>query len=1048
MGRRMLVGHPAFISYARSSSRKHAEALCTALGSEVCFLDSQDLEVEDRLPHELTAALLEARVVVAFLDRTYFERWYCLREWMLARSPYVTLLSRSSSESELLNSLEHLVIALPPSGIEEIKSRIPPPLLETVLPQAGTDGLVTAVRRKLASLDSKLSDRLEASLVSEGQRRILIEGAALPQPRQTASLRVFPKPLPPSIGADFVGRENELWQLHALLSEPRLDGTALAGVTGAVQGGGGFGKSRLALEYLHRIGAETYSGGLFWVDASESTAPLFIQFHGILSQLLPDIPSLSDFVNQRRDARDELTDTLHAQESEEPILFVIDNIPEHPANTSSQPLFTWCPSLGQVSCIVTSRLRLDYSGVEALEVDVLGESAAIALLAGRGDIRSCLTPEEWSVIAEWVGRLPMALELLHAALGHAVITPVALLEAAQNRRPTTPTLDGHMEALRGQVPIRALRGITEAFELSFELLSESAKRIACRLAWVVPAAIPDALLESISVDPDGPAARAALVGRSFLRQAYSPGEGGLSRTWQMHRILADFIRTQSLDVKSDIGFAVESVRRALDCLDDNNSECISTAQDLVPAVVQTMRIVNVGCAEGMADEDGVWLEYEAIADRFLTLGRRAGRPSLLRCAAEILKGCSEWRPRDRFPIEWAERQDKLGQVLAILGERLADRGLMQEAVLAFRGALKIRTPNDHREAWTLTQMHLGNTLKNLGDLEQTTTRLEEAAKIFRAVLRACSDQGMEERRGSTQVNLGIALMALGERTGRREYLEEASELFSSALATFDKNSHRERWAQVQLNLGSVLGDIGEMEEGTERLESSIAAYEKAQEVLSREYDPKGWAAIQNNIATILVALGIRLGDSALIRRAITHLEESLEIRVKDHLPKDWATTQDNLCIAWGSLGGLEGSAEFLKNAAAAAREALKVRTLTEMPFDWAHTQTNLATTLVNLGLYYVQMGNEAEATDYLQEGVAAGTATLEVYSRERDPMAWAKTQELLGRALHALGEHSNDDERLRASAAAFRSALEVFGRSRMGLQIEEELARVTRRLGE
>ena len=83
-----------FLSYARRTNRDNARALRAALGADVCFLDEEDIELGAKFPTTITDALLAARVVVVLVDATYFQRWYCLREWMLARAPFDELLYR------------------------------------------------------------------------------------------------------------------------------------------------------------------------------------------------------------------------------------------------------------------------------------------------------------------------------------------------------------------------------------------------------------------------------------------------------------------------------------------------------------------------------------------------------------------------------------------------------------------------------------------------------------------------------------------------------------------------------------------------------------------------------------------------------------------------------------------------------------------------------------------------------------------------------------------------------------------------------------------
>src|SRR5262249_35844309 len=130
----------------------------------------------------------------------------------------------------------------------------------------------------------------------------------------------------------------------------------------------------------------------------------------------------------------------------------------------------------------------------------------------------------------------------HAALRKGATSPAQLL-AASHREGTTAVLDAQMDAVRGSVPDGALRGVTEAFAISYALLDEGAKRLACMIAWLAPAPVPSDLLVRLSTDTMGAASRVAVIDRGFVLEARYAGGTGASG-WQMHRVLGDFLRTR------------------------------------------------------------------------------------------------------------------------------------------------------------------------------------------------------------------------------------------------------------------------------------------------------------------------------------------------------------------------------------------------------------------------------------------------------------------------------------------------------------------------
>src|SRR5690606_30726290 len=160
-----------------------------------------------------------------------------------------------------------------------------------------------------------------------------------------------------------------------------------------------------------------------WVDADTSPERLEEQFHGILCTLRPDTPSLPDFLKQQRNAARELAQALHSLSAKEPVLYIVDNVPEPAPGHPPKPLKTWCPALGKVSLAASARARLPL-GCErrqAAPVATLVPDAAVVLLTEEVD-RSSLAASDWRFIAEWVGHLPLALELLNRALRASAIT--------------------------------------------------------------------------------------------------------------------------------------------------------------------------------------------------------------------------------------------------------------------------------------------------------------------------------------------------------------------------------------------------------------------------------------------------------------------------------------------------------------------------------------------------------------------------------------------------------------------------------------------------
>ncbi len=142
-----------------------------------------------------------------------------------------------------------------------------------------------------------------------------------------------------SIGTRFVGRADLLRKIHLVLQE---GAGGAAQLTSRLNAAGGFGKTRLAIEYMYRYGAR-YPGGIFWVNAASSD--IEGEFWRVLSALDPDMPDLAVMRAQRRDVRRELGRAL--RQIGQPALYVIDNVPEAPPGSDPPPIADFCPPLAQ-----------------------------------------------------------------------------------------------------------------------------------------------------------------------------------------------------------------------------------------------------------------------------------------------------------------------------------------------------------------------------------------------------------------------------------------------------------------------------------------------------------------------------------------------------------------------------------------------------------------------------------------------------------------------------------------------------------------------------
>jgi len=1008
---------PVFISYARRTSAERARALLTELGPDICFLDRDDIELLEEFPRRLSEALLGARIVVAFPDATYFERWYCLREWMLALAPWVEVM-RSDGSPELGLALDHLIVALPPEGLRpEDGARLPTPVSRWNLPVAAdAKGLATLIRARLGEAGPTLRERFVALRVPERRRTLLCDPEPVPRPPlRMGAVRCNLDNLRPSIRDAFVGRANDLWRLHDLLSTQRMGGRAVGAVTGALAGGGGLGKTRLAVEYARRVGPSEYPGGVFWVDASKPER-LSSELRSVLRAALA--PEQRDLVDKlpERDLRDAVRSALLACAGQADVLYVVDNLPEVEAGGRAWGAEDFCPALEEVTCLVTSRTLQGYGGrVRPLPVDVLTESAAVTLLSRELEPAG-LTADEWREIANWAGRLPLVLELLSGAMSQGGATPAEILQFARGAE-VAEVHDTWVDALRGQVTEEDIRSTAQVFELSYRRLDEGAQVLARRLAWCAPTPIPLELIRDLTGPGAFIRARALLVGRSFLTAARE--EGGLEGALSMHRVVASFLRAHQ-EPREDRAVLFRTVCRRIESADVDETAARPLLLALLPHLDAQ---VDWARRSGHVEDWSVW---ERVLEPLEALGARLADASPLGVRIRVAQLLVDSRPRERDPEGWARSLVHRGSALSLVGEREEGTGRLKEAVTAYLAALQVYTRESLPLQWAMTQDGLGNALSELGEREEGTERLEEAIAAYRAALEVRAKDRLPLDWAMTQNNLGTALWRLGEREEGTGRLDEAVTACRAALEVYTKETLPLPWAETQDNLGNALLSLGEREEGTRRLEEAVAAYRAALEVRTKDRLPLDWATTQNNLGNALWGLGEREEGTGHLEGAVAACRAALEVHAKETLPVQWAMTQNNLGNALSSLGEREEGTGRLEEAVAAYRAALEFYTKESLPLDWAMTQNNLGNALSSLG-------EREEGTGRLEEAVAACRAALEIRTKESLPLDWTMTQNSLGNALSSLGEREEDTGRLEQAVAAYRAALAVRTKKRLPL---------------
>ncbi len=652
---------------------------------------------------------------------------------------------------------------------------------------------LTALMEREAALAQSLAAILEAAKLLPAQQSITVNEANKSQIvqgnsntlNQTNIDVVLPAPKPkltgersnaPKASHIFVGRDDQIKALHERLAKGNM-----VAIT-AIQGMGGVGKTELARQYALQY-QTAYPGGVCWLQARDlDVASQIVEF--AIEKLHLDPP-------ENLELKAQVAYCWSHWPGAARVLVVYDDVTDYARVAEALP-----PQAERFRLLMTTRRQQLAVTVQPFAIDVLTEAAALELLRQIvGAERTEAELETAKAICEWVGYLPLGLELVGQYLRQRDVSFAVLLERLESQRTEA-------RALKTAHPgMTAKRGVIAAFELSWQLVDDEAQQLACWLSLFALAPIPWEVVELPIAEAereDWEEGRDALVNLSLLQRVKAG-------SYQLHQLVREYLQVK-LAQRED----ADELKRAYCQMMVVIGKQIpsSPTRDLLLRLTPVMPHVAEAATswhEWLGDEENelAW-PFVAMARFYEGQGAYAqAEPWYKKCLAAT---------QTRFGEEHPDVATSLNN-LALLYQ---SQGRYEQAEPLYEQALALRRKllgEDHPDVAT--------SLNNLAALYQSQGRYEQAEPLYEQAL-ALRRKLLGEEHPDVADSLNN-LAALYESQGR---YEQAEPLYEQALAL-----RRKLLDEEHPDVATSLNNLAALYESQGRYEQAEPMYLQAIAIL-------------------------------------------------------------------------------------------------------------------------------------------------------------------------------------------------------------------------
>ena len=598
--------------------------------------------------------------------------------------------------------------------------------------------------------DSAATGKEVKGLVQELIRKV---DALFPRGQGFDELTVHNLPYP-SIGNLFKGRDDELAKLTS-----QLTGEKPIAITQAIEGLGGIGKTRLAIEFGWWALKNKKCGAVFFVSA-ETPDKLRASLAGLAGRKILGLPG------QKEDEQiDSVTKWLMGNSR---WLMILDNADTEAAACAVEGIL---PSLANGSVIITSRYSRWSGSVKARQLGLLEPQEAKQFLLERtADHRVKTDSDEVAAekLAKELGYLPLALEQAAAYIANNKCSLAEYIEEWENER--QKVLKWYDERLM-KYPV----SVAVTWQRTFDELKPSARTLLRLAAFLAPEMIPAAMfregIEIVNKAAELQCKEMQVTKARFeLKEALSELAAYSMITRQqkgftVHRIVQEVIRPRIPDTvrQSWLEIALKLVDNYAPTGSDDvrtwpvwddlrpHAELIARTADLAKITEPTSRLMSVL---------GTYLHYKGLYEK-----------------AEYWK----YRALEIDEASFGPDHPKVAIQLNNLAQLLQDTNRLDKAEPLMRRALEIDEDSfgpDHPKVAIL--------LNNLAGLLKDTNRLDKAEPLMRRALKIDEDSF-----GPDHPDVAIDLNNLAGLLKATNRLDQAEPLMRRALKIFEDSLGRD-----------------------------------------------------------------------------------------------------------------------------------------------------------------------------------------------------------------------------------------------------------------